>query len=235
MSRGDLQEMEVGTKQSKTAVNANAKAADAMPKLSGNLPDGQTGSWEDLGGPDPSNYRSTDDSAKLKTPGATLKQVKNVVNKGAKAAEAMTGMKEEDEVEYDEDEELLEASEKEDEESDKDEKEDKKEYGKKNPKKSQEDDSEDGDEDEDKMKKEEFDIEEDVNALLDGESLSEEFQEKARTIFEAALRSKVLDIKEELEIQYSEALAEEISQLLYHLQVLMLARQISVADVYRYL
>jgi len=33
----------------------------------------------------------------------------------------------------------------------------------------------------------------------------------------------------------NEALAEEISQLLYHLQVLMLARQISVADVYRYL
>jgi phosphoribosyl-ATP pyrophosphohydrolase len=32
-----------------------------------------------------------------------------------------------------------------------------------------------------------------------------------------------------------EALAEEISQLLYHLQVLMLARQISISDVYRYL
>jgi hypothetical protein len=31
MSRGDLQEMEVGTKQSKTAVNANASAADPMP------------------------------------------------------------------------------------------------------------------------------------------------------------------------------------------------------------
>ena len=30
-----------------------------------------------------------------------------------------------------------------------------------------------------------------------------------------------------------EALAEEISQLLYHLQVLMLARKISLADVYR--
>jgi hypothetical protein len=30
------------------------------------------------------------------------------------------------------------------------------------------------------------DIEEDVNALLEGEELSEEFQEKARTIFEAA-------------------------------------------------
>ena len=32
-----------------------------------------------------------------------------------------------------------------------------------------------------------------------------------------------------------EALAEEISQLLYHLQVLMLARKISLTDVYRYL
>jgi phosphoribosyl-ATP pyrophosphohydrolase len=32
-----------------------------------------------------------------------------------------------------------------------------------------------------------------------------------------------------------EALAEEISQLLYHLQVLMLARQISINDVYQYL
>ena len=30
MSRGDLQEMEVGTKQSKTAVNANAKAGDSQ-------------------------------------------------------------------------------------------------------------------------------------------------------------------------------------------------------------
>ena len=49
MSRGDLQEMEVGTKQSRTAVNANAKAGDAMPKLSGNIPDGQTAGWEDLG------------------------------------------------------------------------------------------------------------------------------------------------------------------------------------------
>lgn len=32
-----------------------------------------------------------------------------------------------------------------------------------------------------------------------------------------------------------EALAEEISQLLYHLQTLMLARGISLDDIYRYL
>ena len=37
------------------------------------------------------------------------------------------------------------------------------------------------------------------------------------------------------EHESDEALAEEISQLLYQLQVLMLARQISLADVYRYL
>jgi hypothetical protein len=209
MSRGDLQEMEVGTKQSKTAVNAGAKAADAMPKLSGNIPDGQTASWEDLGGPTPQNYKSDDDSAKLKTPGATLKQVRDVVNKGAKGADPMKGMKEEEEFEYDEDEELLEASEKEDEGSEEDQKEDKKEYGKKNPKKSEEDDSEDDDED----MKEEYDIEEDVNALLSGEELSEEFQEKARTIFEAALRSKVSEIKETLEEQYASALSEEVEEI----------------------
>ena len=91
MSRGDLQEMEVGTKQSKTAVNANAKAADAMPKLTTG---GTTASVEDLGGPTPDNYKPDDDSAKLKQPGATLKQVKDVVNKGAKAADPMKGVKE---------------------------------------------------------------------------------------------------------------------------------------------
>ena len=215
MSRGkQLQEMESastpgqgggagsGAKQSKTAVNSGASAPDPIPSLSGSTP-GQTGSWEDLGGPTPENYKSDDDSAKLKTPGATLKQVKDVVNKGAKPAEAM---KEEEELEYDdEDEELLEASEKEE---DEDEEED----GKKKSKKGAKDEDEDEEDDEDEMK-EEYDIEEDVNALLAGEDLSEEFQEKARTIFEAALRSKVSEIKETLEEQYSNVLAEEVEEI----------------------
>jgi hypothetical protein len=192
MSRGkQLQEMEhastpgqgggagSGAKQSRTAVNSGASAPDPTPSLSGSTP-GQTGSWEDLGGPTPENYKSDDDSAKLKTPGTTLKQVRDVVNKGAKPAEAM---KEEEDLEYDEDEELLEASEEED------------------------------DEDEEDEMMEEYDIEEDVNALLDGENLSEEFQEKARTIFEAALRSKVSEIKETLEEQYSNVLAEEVEEI----------------------
>jgi hypothetical protein len=204
MSRGDLQEMEVGTKQSRTAVNANAKAADAMPHLSGATP-GQTGGWEDLGGPTPENYKSDDDSAKLKTPGATLKQVKDVVNKGAKPAEAMKGVKEEEELE-DEDlieeeteEEILEAKHEEEEEEE--------EGGKKKDKKEEED------EEEEEEMEEEFSIEEDVNALLEGEELSEEFQEKARIIFESALRSKVAQIQEQIEEQYSIALAEEVEEI----------------------
>jgi hypothetical protein len=204
MSRGDLQEMEVGTKQSRTAVNANAKAADSMPSLSGATP-GQTGGWEDLGGPDPSNYRPDDESAKLKTPGATLKQVKDVVNKGAKPAEAMKGVKEEEELE---DEDLIEEEIEEEIVEAKEEEEEEEEGGKKKGKKEEEEEEE-----EEEEMEEEFSIEEDVNALLEGEELSEEFQEKARTIFEAALRSKVSQIQEAIEEQYAVALAEEVAEI----------------------
>lgn len=179
MSRGkNLQEMEVGTKQSKTAVNAGAKPADAMPTMSD--PGTQLGSVEDLGGPTPENYKPDDDSAKLKTPGGTLKQVKDVVNKGAKPAEAMKGMKEEEEVQP-------EATIEEEETS-----------------------SEEVVAETTKEAPAEYDIEEDVNALLGGEELSEDFKNKAKVIFEAAINSKVAEIKEELEAQYAEKIAEEI-------------------------
>ena len=90
MSRGkNLQEMEAGTTQSKTAVNAGAKGADPMQKLTTGIPDGQTTSWEDLGGPTPDNYKPDDSSAELKDASGPLKQVKDVVTKGSKAAEGM--------------------------------------------------------------------------------------------------------------------------------------------------
>ena len=65
MSSGNnLQEMEVGTKQSQTAVNAGAKAADPMPTLQG---DGsQLAAVEDLGGPTPENYKTDDALSKLR-------------------------------------------------------------------------------------------------------------------------------------------------------------------------
>ena len=191
----NLQEME-------NVVTKGAAQAEPMQKLSTGIAPGQTGAWEDLGGPTPENYRSDDDSAKLNTPGATLQQVKNVVNAKAAAAQPMQGLAKED-AEYDEDEALLEASEKEEEGSEDDTEEDSKENKKK--KSSKEDDSEDEDE-----MKEEYDIEEDVNALLAGEELSEEFQEKARTIFETAIRSKVSEIKEQIQESYENALIEEV-------------------------
>jgi hypothetical protein len=198
----NLQEME-------NVVTKGAAPAEPMSTIaqnaSGVMIPGQTGSWEDLGGPTPENYRPDDDSATLKTPGATLAQVKNVVNAKAAAAEPMpTVAKEEvedeedlvDEEEIDEDEEVVAEAK----------------HGKKGKKANddeEDEEEEDEEEDEDEMK-EEFDIEEDVNALLEGEELSEEFQEKARTIFEAAIRSKVSEIKEELQATYENALIEEV-------------------------
>ena len=193
MSRGDLQEMEVGTKQSKTAVNAGAKAADPMQKLAPGAVAGQTGSWEDLGGPTPENYKTDDDSAKLSEP--SLKTVKDVVTKGAKAAEALHKMKEDEDLE---DEEVIaEDSEEEEEviaEADSDE----------------EDEEEEGEEEE---VEEEFNIDEDVEALLSGEELSEEFQEKAKLIFETALRARVSEIRQSLEEHYQTALQEEVQEI----------------------
>ena len=128
----NLQEME-------NVVTKGAAPAEPMPKLSTGIAPGQTGAWEDLGGPTPENYRTDDNSARLNTPGATLQQVKNIVNAKAASADPMQGLAKED-AEYDEDEALLEASEKEAEGGKKDKEEDEKEYGTKNPSTSQEDD-----------------------------------------------------------------------------------------------
>ena len=207
----NLQEME-------NVVTKGAAPAEPMHNVvqnaSGVTTPGQTGAWEDLGGPTPENYRPDDDSAKLKDPAVTLAQVKDVVNAKAAAAEPMHGMKEEteeeeelvDETEVDEEEEVV--AEKYGEESgEAPHKEGKNEKGEKKEGKGHE-----KKENEDEMK-EEFDIDEDVNALLAGEELSEEFQEKARTIFEAAIKSRVAEIKESLQSAYEQTLVEEIESI----------------------
>jgi len=196
----NLQEME-------NVVTKGASPAEPMQKSSLITP-GQTGSWEDLGGPTPENYRPDDDSAKLKDPSLTLAQVKNVVNAKASAADTMKSVKEEAEEEEEETEE--------DDENEDDEKEYPKKKKVKKSMKNMKEESEEEDEDEEveeDEEEEEFDIEEDVQALLAGEELSEEFQEKARTIFEAAIRSKIVDIKEELQYSYEKALVEQIETI----------------------
>lgn len=58
----------------------------------------------------------------------------------------------------------------------------------------------------------EADFSEDLNALINDEAtLSEEFKQKAETIFEAAIKHKLSEEIDRLEAKYEEELAEEIS------------------------
>ena len=180
MSRGTkLQKMEEEVKQSKTAVNANAKPAQPMEKGA---------PYEDLGGPTPDNYSPTNDSAKLKDPAGSLKQVSDVITnrKGKMKAE-------ESEVETTEDQEVV------------------------------VEDELTTDEvvaEEETVEEEtvEIDIEDDVNALLGGEELSEDFRAKAKTIFEAAINSKVSAVREEIVREHEEKLSEEVEEIKVELQ-----------------
>ena len=189
MSRGTkLQRMEEDVTQSKTAVNANAAPGEkALPKegsnASGVTTPGNTPPFEDLGGPTPENYKVDNDSAKLKTPGKTLKQVRDVVNKNAtpgdQAMPTEKKFKEEEEIQGDvvaEDEVTTDEVVAEEE------------------------------------AVEEINIEDDVNALLGGEELTEEFKAKAKTIFEAAINSKVAEIRSTIEEEFEAKLAEEVAE-----------------------
>ena len=190
-----LQEME---NIEENVVTKGAKPADPMPKLTTG---GTPPNVEDLGGPTPENYKADDDSAKLKTPGTTLKQVKDIVNKGAKPAEATpAGMKEEEEVEGEvvaEDEVTTDEVVSEEEET------------------ADEIVSEEETTEEEIVEEEEeaIDVETDIQALLEGEELSEDFTNKARTIFEAAIRSKVAEMKEQVKSEYEENLIEQVQSI----------------------
>jgi len=182
----NLQEME-------NVVTKGAAASEPMKKLSTGIPDGQTAGWEDLGGPTPENYKADDNSAKLKEP--SIATVSDVVKRGAKAAEPMQKManpvKEEEEIEGEvvsedevSEEELVE----------------------------EEETTEEVVSEEEEVVAE-YDIDEDISALIQGEELSEEFEERARTIFETAIKTKVSEIQEELTSQYEQALEEEVTSI----------------------
>jgi len=181
----NLQEME-------NVVTKGAAAAEPMPKMAD--PGTQLGSVEDLGGPTPENYKVDDDSAKLKEP--KIATVKDIVNRAAKPADPMPkGMKEEEvevEGEVVEEEETTASTE---------------------DVVSEEETSEEETTEvvaEEEQSEPEYNMEEDVAALLSGEELSEEFQERARTIFETAIKAKVSEVQEELKAQYEATLEEEV-------------------------
>ena len=188
-------------------VTKGAKPAEPMPKLTTG---GTPPTVEDLGGPTPENYKPDDDSAKLKDPSMILKQVKDIVNKGAKPADPMPkGMKEEEEVEGEvvaEDEQTTEdqadvVSEEETTESEEQEI------------VAEEESSEEEEVVAEEQIEDSIDVEEDLTALLEGEELSEEFQNKARTIFEAAIKTKISEVKSELQEQYEKTIVEEVASV----------------------
>ena len=188
MSRGDLQEMEVGTKQSKTAVNAGAGKGDPMPSTPSDYVKSSQ-AVEDLGGPTPQNSKPDDESNALKTPTKTIKQVADVVTNRPGKGGGNPGMPtiNKGKVSYEETEavedEKVEAIV----------------------------------EDETVSQEDKVDlnaaIEEDVNALLSGEDLSEEFKEKAKVIFEASINAKITDIENQLNEEYATKLSEEVEEI----------------------
>ena len=189
------------TKIDENVVTKGAAKGDPLPSGSSVSTPGQ-GSVEDLGGPTPENYKPDDDSAKIKTP--TLSQVKDVVNKGAKPAEKAKGVKEEEEKpeevvseEPAKEEETVVAEEptKEGEEV-----------------VAEEETSEEEVVAEDAVEEEKINVEEDIEALIAGEELSEEFQEKARTIFHTAIKAKVAELTEEVKASQEEKIAEEVAE-----------------------
>ena len=196
----DLQEME-------NVVNKNAAPGEPMHKVpQGAKTPGNTAQIEDLGGPTPENYKVDDNSAKLNTPGKTLKQVRDVVNaKATPGDQAMPTMKKEEEEKPED--QVVSEEETTEEEIVAEEETSEEEVV------AEEETTEEEVVAEEEEVTAELNIEEDVAALFEGEELSEEFQEKAKTIFETTIKSKVSQITEELKKEFEQSLTEEIASI----------------------
>ena len=186
--------------QSKTAVNANAAAGNPLPKegsnASGVSTPGNTPPFEDLGGPTVDNASPTNDSAKLKDPAGSLKQVRDVVNKKGAKADPMKGLNSGDEVEIKDDQEVVAE-----------------EPAVEEDQVVAEEETTEEEVVNEAPDYEEISIDDDVQALVEGEELSGEFKEKAKTILETAIKGKVVQIKEVLDKEYEEKLLEEVEEI----------------------
>ena len=174
-------------------VTKGAKKADPMPKAPNYVPDNKA--IEDLGGPTPTNGRPTDDSHKLKTATATFAQTGDPHFKGNPSKVQLPGPG------------AIKSTG----------------YGKGANEEAESDDAVvneqpveetpvvENEEQEDVAKEIVIDVADDVAALLEGEELSKEFQEKTATIFEAAVKSKIEQVADQLEESFKKAFDEEIA------------------------
>lgn len=187
--------------EEENVVTAHAKPGDRMERLQHSTP-GQGASPEELGGSSTSKPEGDEIGKKASS---KMKKSSSKVNTGAKSPDAMQrlqgsapgqkGMREEEELD---DEEVISEAEACDDEYD--DKEDKKKSSKK-------------EKTEMKAEEIEIDVTEDLNALFHGEELSEHFMAKAATIFEAAVKAKVVEELEKFEALYEQRLQEEIEEI----------------------
>jgi len=188
-TNSDLHEME-------NQVTKGAKPADAMPKAPNYVPDAGAG-YEDLGGPTPTNSKPDDMSNILKTPSAKfaqqgdpqIKGTAGTVKQDGPLGNQADGMKSSG-------------------------------YGRGANEETEATDEvvAEAPEQEVQVPEIEIDLEDDVKALFEGEDLSEDFQTKARTIFEAAVMSKIAIVKESLEADYDAYIQKEMTEYKASLQ-----------------
>ena len=169
-------------------VTKGAKSADPMPKAPNYVPDAGAG-YEDLGGPTPTNSSPTDDSNKIKTPSAKFAQQGDPHFKGSAGSHTLPGPA------------AIKSSG----------------YGRgANEEVEQEEEtvvSETEEKVENVIEEEEIDLSQDVQALLEGEELSDEFKDKATTVFEAVVKSRIAEAKEAMSAQYDKTLVEEVESI----------------------
>ena len=165
-------------------VTKGAAAAEPKAATPNYVPDNAP--IEDLGGPTPTNNSPTDNSNKLKTPSAAFAQSGDVQTKGSAGTVQQDGP-------------LgavgLKSSG----------------YGKGANEEAEAPEGETVAEAE-VQEDETIDLSDDVKALFEGEELSESFQEKAKTIFEATIKSKIASVKESLVASQQARIDEEIGQ-----------------------
>ena len=105
---------------------------------------------------------------------------------------------------------ILEASKEED---DEDEEDDEEEVSESKKVAKEEDDEDEEEDEDDEEKSESYDMSDDIDALVGGEDLSEEFKNKAKTVFEAAVSAKVREVQEELEKDSLEKVVEATAEI----------------------
>ena len=187
-------------KKTESIVEASANPNADAPKKNAVAaePSHLSNDAEDLGAPVVKPTDSNPDGTKK------VKQVSDTVSKSAQVAGEPSHLKAGYHEEADSEDEVVESKEK-DVKKDVDEDEDEKKHMKAGYKKSikashcEESDSE-------------IDVKEDIEALVGDADLSEEFKQKAATIFEAAITSKVKAEQERLQSEYDTKFEEEISK-----------------------